>query len=64
MEGYNDMDNFKTPKEFIIDVLSDPTPVGIPRSIHEHGHVWDIFQENYIDSKGVNLLRATESFSS
>jgi|TARA_B110000914_G_scaffold208686_1_gene206345 hypothetical protein len=63
MEGYNDMDNFKTPKEFIIDILSNPDPIEIHDSIPEHGHIWDIFQENYIDSKGVDLLKCTNAFS-
>jgi hypothetical protein len=63
MEGYSDIDNFKTPKEFINDVLSDPNPIEIRDSIPEHGHMWDIFQENYIDSKGVDVLSCTDSFS-
>jgi hypothetical protein len=63
LDGYDLMDDFKTPKEFIAEVLSDPNHIPIHDSIHEHGHMWDIFQENYIDSKGVNLIRATESFS-
>lgn len=63
LDGYDLMDDFKTPKEFIAEVLSDPKSIPIHDSIHEHGHMWDIFQENYIDSKDVNLIRATESFS-
>jgi hypothetical protein len=57
------MDIFKTPKEFIAEVLSDPNPIPIHDSIHEHGHMWDIFQENYINSNGLNVLKITESFS-
>lgn len=63
LEGYDDMDVFKTPKEFIADILTDPTPIKILDSISEHGHIWDIFQENYLDSKGVDVVRAAESFS-
>ena len=63
LEGYDQMDIFKTPKEFIAEVLSDPNPIPIHDSIHEHGHMWDIFQENYINSNGVNVLKITESFS-
>jgi AAA+ ATPase superfamily predicted ATPase len=63
MEGYTDIDSFKTPKEFINDILSDPNPVEICDSIPEHGHIWDIFQENYIDSEGVDLLKCSYSFS-
>ena len=63
LEGYDEMDEFKTPKEFIAEVLSDPGPLKILDSIAEHGHMWDIFQENYIDSKGVDLIKSTISFS-
>ena len=63
LEGYYEMDEFKTPKEFIAEVLSDPGPLKILDSIAEHGHMWDIFQENYIDSKGVDLIKSTISFS-
>src|SRR6056300_538176 len=63
LEGYDEMDDFKTPKEFIADVLSDPGPIEILDSIPEHGHMWDIFQENYIDSKGVDILKCTNAFS-
>jgi AAA+ ATPase superfamily predicted ATPase len=63
LEGSDTKDVFKTPKDYIKDVLSDPAPIGIPSSIHEHGHVWDIFQENYLDSHGVDVLRASSSFS-
>ena len=63
LEGYDEMDEFKTPKEFIADILSDPGPLEILDSIAEHGHMWDIFQENYIDSEGVDVLECTNSFS-
>lgn len=63
LEGYDEMDEFKTPKEFIADILSDPTPIPIYDSISEHGHLWDIFQENYLDSKGVNVPVTSTSFS-
>jgi hypothetical protein len=63
IEGYNEIDSFKTPKEFIADILSDPAPIPIYDKIHEHGHVWDIFQENYLDSKGVDMKRCMSAFS-
>jgi len=63
LDGYDEMDDFKTPKEFIADVLTDASPLEIRDSIPEHGHMWDIFQENYADSKGVNLLACTNAFS-
>jgi len=63
MEGFDEKDIFKTPKDYIKDILSDPNPIGIPDSIHEHGHVWDIFQENYLDSRGVDVTPSSCSFS-
>jgi|TARA_B110000285_G_scaffold144068_1_gene160939 hypothetical protein len=62
LDGFDDKDVFKTPKEYIKDILSDPDPIGIPDSIHEHGHIWDIFQENYLDSKGVDVTGVTDAF--
>lgn len=63
LEGYDEMDDFKTPKEFITEILTDPEPIEIHDSISEHGHMWDIFQENYVDSKGVDILKASSAFS-
>src|SRR6056300_1970997 len=63
LEGYDEMDDFKTPKEIITEILTDPGPIEIHDSIAEHGHMWDIFQENYVDSKGVDILSASSAFS-
>jgi energy-coupling factor transporter ATP-binding protein EcfA2 len=63
LDGYDMMDDFKTPKEFIAEVLSSDGPLEILDSVSEHGHIWDIFQENYPDSAGVDLVRVSESFS-
>src|SRR5210317_1845003 len=38
LDDYNEKDVFKTPKEFIADILTDPTTNHIPEKIHEHGH--------------------------
>ena len=63
LENHDDKDVFKTPKEFIVDVLTGPKFTRIPDKIHEHGHIWDIFQENYLDSKGVDYAKISRSFS-
>jgi hypothetical protein len=63
LDGYDEMDVFKTPKEFITDILIDPNPVQIYDTISEHGHMWDIFQENYLDSVGVDSVKASRAFS-
>lgn len=63
LEGYDEMDDFESPKDFIAGVLSDSGPIEIYDSISEHGHIWDIFQENYLDSEGIDIIRASHSFS-
>ena len=63
LEGYDEMDDFESPKDFIASVLSDSGPIEIYDSISEHGHIWDIFQENYLDSEGIDIIRASHSFS-
>ena len=57
------MDNFQTPKEFIASILCETGPLQIYDSVSEHGHMWDVFQENYLDSRGVDVTKATEAFS-
>ena len=63
LDDHDQKDTFKTPKEFIADILTDPKSQRIPDRVHEHGHVWDIFQENYLDSNGINYERASHAFS-
>lgn len=63
VDGYDHMDDFQSPKEFITDILCDTGPLVIHDSISEHGHCWDIFQENYPNSMGVDLSRTAASFS-
>ena len=63
IDGYDEIDIFQTPKEFISEILCDPSPIEIRDSINEHGHVWDIFQENYLDSFGVDVVNTSLSFS-
>ena len=63
LEGYDEMDEFKTPKDFIAEVLTESGPLQIYDRVSEHGHLWDVFQENYLDSVGVDILKASVAFS-
>lgn len=63
IDGYDDKDTFKTAKEFISDILCNDEPNKIYDSISEHGHIWDVFFENYIDSSGTDIVATTNSFS-
>jgi energy-coupling factor transporter ATP-binding protein EcfA2 len=63
LNSYGHKDRFKTPKEFIADVLCSDEPVGFQETLSEHGNVWNIFQENYLNSKGVNVERCAYAFA-
>ena len=63
MDKSDEKDVFKSPKDLILEVLCDETTVKYYEHLSEHGHVWNIFQENYLDSKGVDMLRTSRSFS-
>ena len=63
IDDYDCKDIFMTPKEYIADVLSSDNSTRIIDSIEEHGHVWDVFQENYLDSKGANINTIADAFS-
>ena len=60
-------DIFKTPRDFISDLLCDHTDED-PRKhlgvcISEHGYIWDIVHENYVDSKNVKIEEISEYMS-
>lgn len=63
IDGYDEMDDFKTPKEFISEILTKPGSIEIYDSISEHGNMFGVFQENYLDSRGVDVVKASGSFS-
>jgi hypothetical protein len=63
LEGCDDKDVFESPKEIIHKVLCDENYALDIRRLSEHGHMWSIFQENYLDSKDVDYVRAALSFS-
>lgn len=63
LSGSSDKDVFKTPKEFAEDILCSNESLDVIDSVHEHGHIWDLFQENYIYSKGVDICKCTEAFT-
>ena len=61
------LDAFKTPREIVEDILMTPKPFEyMSKTLHEHGYVWAMIQENYVDTKGISIdtcARLTESFS-
>jgi hypothetical protein len=60
-------DAFKTPCEIVTDLLTIERPVEyMTKTLHEHGYVWAMIQENYVDTKGLAMNTCAdiaESFS-
>lgn len=60
-------DMFETPRDFVNRLLSSRTPAKfISHTIHEHGYVWGMIEENYTDTPGITLeecSRLTDSLS-
>jgi len=59
-------DMFRTPKDFVGDLLcpskEDPrTHLG--HIISEHGYVWGVVHDNYVDAPGVDTVRVSECMS-
>ena len=56
-------DIFKTPKEFAKDILCEKHSISLLEHLSEHGSIWDMIQENYLDSEHVDMAKASESLS-
>ena len=63
IEGCDEKDVFESPKEIIHRILCDPTYVHNNERLSEHGHMWSIFQENYLDSADVDVTKVAYAFS-
>jgi hypothetical protein len=63
LAGSDKKDIFENPREVIYKILCDPTYKFKAEKLHEHGHMWSIFQENYLDSKRVDVAAVSRSFS-
>ena len=63
LENYDQIDDFKSSKEYVKDILCTDEPFPWLDSIPEHGHICDTLQENYIESKGVDITRVTNALS-
>jgi hypothetical protein len=60
-------DEFKSPREFVTDLVSKYTKVNpikyIGHPVQEPGNMVSILQENYLDAKGVDLVEITSMLS-
>ena len=63
LEHYDQIDDFKSSKEYVKDILCTDDPFPWIDAIPEHGHICDTLQENYIDSDGVDITRVTNALS-
>lgn len=61
IQGSSDKDSFLTPKEYIEQILCEPSISYSRDEIQEHGHVWGAVHENYPNSVGVDMTRAATS---
>jgi len=63
LENYDNIDDFKTSKEYVRDILCTDEPFPWLDAVAEHGHICDTLQENYIDSEGADITRITDALS-
>ena len=63
LEGCDDKDIFESPKDIILRLLCESDYTLTARKLNEHGHMWSIFQENYLDSKDADYWHIANSFS-
>ena len=63
IENYDDIDDFKTSKEYVRDILCTSDPFPWYDSIPEHGNICDTLQENYVESEGADIIRISNSLS-
>ena len=63
LDGCDDKDIFESPKDIITRLLCEPDYAFTASRIFEHGHMWSIFQENYLDAKDADHWRIANSFS-
>jgi hypothetical protein len=63
LSGSDMKDVFENPKEVIYKILCDPSYTFNADKLYEHGHMWSIFQENYLDSKKCVYAKIAKAFS-
>lgn len=56
-------DTFINPKDFAISVLCTNDPINANDAMSEHGHIWGVIHENYLDSSKADTARIGLSMS-
>lgn len=52
----DESDAFKTPREIVEDLVTCRSPIiYLTKTVHEHGYVWGMIQENYLDAKAITI---------
>jgi hypothetical protein len=54
------VDNFQSPRQFVYSLLSKDSPEVNPvkfvgEQVHEHGYLYGVVQENYVDTRGASM---------
>lgn len=56
-------DVFINPKDFAIIALCTTNPLNSSDAMSEHGHIWGMIHENYVDSSKADITRISASMS-
>lgn len=59
----DDKDSFVSPKEFAVSLLCTNEDVSPMDAMSEHGHVWGMIHENFVDSSKCDFSRISELLS-
>jgi hypothetical protein len=59
----HDKDVFVSPKDFAISILCTDDTIDATDAMSEHGHIWGMVHENYVDSPNVDMARVAMSLS-
>ena len=58
-----DKDIFQTSKDQVVDILCNGHDINICDTFTEHGHMWSLIQENYIDCVDDNMDKITRALT-
>lgn len=59
----DEKDVFVDPKDIVISMLCKESTQDDIKCLHEHGHVWGIIHENYVDSNGIDTQKISSALS-
>jgi hypothetical protein len=63
LEGSDDKDIFKNPKEIFREILCSENSIKLYENLQEHGHIWDVIHSNYLSTNPINYAEIAHSMS-